>query len=81
MKLEFGLDKAIFVWDYDHLPDEIKKFMEEQQIPNDDIDWIAIKPEIYEWVNWLEEPIFGCCSVKEYPLGTMGHKLVLGYHS
>jgi hypothetical protein len=83
MKLEFGLDKAIFIWSYDNLPDEIKVFMQSSLISNSDLDWVAILPKIYdqEYIPWLECPSFGCCRVIMHPIGTVGDMLVMGYHS
>jgi len=82
-ELEFGVTSAILVWDYDHLPEPIKEFMEVNNIRNDDIDWIALRPKIYEhqYINWLEEPQFGCYRVEERPIGVLGYTLVLGYHA
>jgi hypothetical protein len=81
--IDVGVDRAICVWDYDNCPDAIKEFMKEQRIDRDDIDWIAIVPKIYSerWINWLEEPIFGCCYVHQCEIGTIGYTLHVGYHS
>ena len=81
--VEFGVESAICIWDYDHLPPELKEFMEEQNIRKDDLDWIAIRPAIYkdQYINFLEEPNFGCYKVEEFPIGTIGYTMVLGYHS
>jgi len=80
---EIGVERAICVWNWGNLPDCLKEFMEEEQIPKDDADWFALKPSIYkdDWIPWLEEPVFGCWSVKEYPIGTLGYTFIVGYHS
>ena len=77
------IGNAIIVWDYAHLPEIIKKFMEENNISNDDLDWIAIVDPAYKdmYIHWLECPAFGCFDVSNYPIGSMGHTLILGYHS
>ncbi|MFA5745790.1 MAG: hypothetical protein WCX79_00730 [Candidatus Paceibacterota bacterium] len=72
----------ICVWNYANLPDPIKSWMEKEHIARDDLDWIALVPPCYSdvWINWLEEPVFGCCSVKTYDFGK-DHNLVFGYHA
>jgi len=73
---------TICIWDYWHLPQRIKDFLEKEQITTDDVDWFAIRPAVYEddYIPWLEMPAFGCCKVKEYPLNKEGDVLVVGYH-
>jgi hypothetical protein len=82
-KLEFGLDKAIFVWTYDTLPAEIKEYMKANNIPEGDLDYIAIVPKIYkdEYIQWLDAPAFGCCAVNRIPIGSRGEEMILGYHA
>jgi hypothetical protein len=81
--MELGVESAICVWDYDHLPESIKDFLKQEAISTDDADWFALKPAIYQddYIPWLEEPQFGCCLVQEHPIGTIGYTLVVGYHS
>jgi hypothetical protein len=73
---------CICVWNYANLPDPIKSWMVKEQVTNDDLDWIAMVPPCYkdEYINWLEEPAFGCCSVNTYAFGE-NYSLVFGYHS
>jgi hypothetical protein len=73
---------TICIWDYWHLPQWIKDFLEKEQITTDDVDWFAIRPSVYkdDYIPWLEMPAFGCCKVKEYPLNKEGDVLVVGYH-
>ena len=78
----FLTNNAILIWDYNHLPEEIKTFMEIHDVSRDDLDWIALKPMIYKdkFINWLEEPAFGCCDVSEIPFSNE-YIMVLGYHA
>lgn len=78
---ELPTANCICVWNYDNLPQSIKEWMKKEQIANDDLDWVAMVPICYhnEYINWLEEPIFGCCSVKTYAFDEE-HNLVFGYH-
>jgi len=81
--MEFGVESAICVWDYQHLPLSIKEFLKQEGISTCDADWFALKPAIYrdDYISWLEEPQFGCCLVQEHPIGTSGYTLVVGYHA
>jgi len=81
--LDFPIGPAIWVWDYDHLPEAVRSWMKEQDCSFDDLDWVAIVPPEYkdQYINWLEEPVFGCCSVHRLPLSPEGHEIVMGYHS
>lgn len=81
--MNVGVNSAINIWHYDHLPGEIKEIMQLNAISDCDLDWVALMPEIYKdmWINWLEGPAFGCSDVKRYPIDTIGYTLVLGYHS
>lgn len=81
--LDFPIGPAIWVWDYDHIPEAVRLWMKEQDCSFDDLDWIAIIPPEYKdyYINWLEEPVFGCCSVHRLPLSPEGHEIVMGYHS
>ena len=83
MVLDIGLESAICIWNYQHLPECLKEFLKQEGISTDDADWFAIKPPIYQndYISWLEEPQFGCCLVQEHPIGTGGHTLVVGYHA
>lgn len=83
MKLSFLVGSGIWVWDWNNLPQEIKDWMKENGCSSDDLDWIAIVPPAYkgQYINWLEEPHFGCCQVDTYNLSPEGHELILGYHS
>jgi len=83
MMLNIGVEFAICIWDYQHLPECLKEFLKQEGISTDDADWFAIKPPIYQndYISWLEEPQFGCCLVQEHPIGTGGHTLVVGYHA
>lgn len=78
-----GVESAICVWDWENCPNEVKEYMREKNISPDDLDWIALVPRIYDnkWVNWLEEPIFGCFKVVRCPVGSLGYTLIAGYHS
>ena len=80
---DIGVDSAICIWDYEHLPQEIKDFMRDESISTDDADWFALRPNIYadDYIPWLEEPQFGCCLVQEYVIGTIGYTLIVGYHA
>ena len=73
---------TICIWDYRHLPQWIKDFLEKEQITTDDVDWFAVRPAAYKdhYISWLGEPAFGCCDVEEYPLNEEGDVLVVGYH-
>ena len=73
---------TICIWDYWHLPQQIKDFLEKEQITTDDVDWFAVRPAVYkdQWILWLEMPAFGCYKVEEYPLNKEGDVLVVGYH-
>ena len=81
--MDIGVENAISIWNYEHLPEFIKEFMKEGNISIDDADWFALKPSVYknDYIPWLEEPQFGCCAVDEYPMGDSGDTLVVGYHS
>ena len=83
MTLELGVESAICIWDWDHLPDCVKEHMIATHISTSDLDWIALLPKIYEdhFLPWLECPSFGCCRVDSYPIGKLGYTLVVGYHS
>lgn len=75
--------KAICIWDYRNLPEELKEFLKQEAISTSDADWFALMPPIYaeDYIPWLEEPAFGCCLVQEHPIGETGYFLVVGYHS
>jgi len=81
--MEVGVESAICIWDYKHLPQCIKDFMKQESISVDDADWFALKPAIYQddYISWLEEPQFGCYLVQEYPIGTIGYTLIVGHHA
>lgn len=81
--LDFPIGPAIWVWDYNHLPDVLKCWMNEHDMTVDDIDWIAVVPPEYkdDYINWLEEPIFGCYKVDNKELSPEGHRIIAGYHS
>ena len=81
--LDLNLESAIIIWSYDHCPDVLKKYMKLAHLHNDDLDWIAVRPPVYEndYINWLEMPAFGCCKVEEHKLNEKGTTLVLGYHA
>lgn len=81
--MEFGVESAICIWDYYHLPEPLKEFLREESISVNGADWFALRPAIYDedYIPWLEEPNFGCCLVQEHPVGTLGYTLIVGYHS
>lgn len=45
--MNVGVDSAINIWHYDHLPGEIKEIMQLNAISDCDLDWVALMPEIY----------------------------------
>ena len=83
ISLDIVLTKTICVWDYNHLPNCLKNYIDEKCISTSDLDWIALRPSIYdeEYIPWLSEPYFGCCEVKEHPIDKIRCTLILGYHA
>jgi hypothetical protein len=81
--ISFDLGSAICIWDWDHLPKEIKEWIDEQGIDPSDCDWIAVVPPEYKdkYISWLNEPYFSSCVVKTYDLSPEGYTLVMGYHA
>ena len=82
IKLTIDPKSTIYIWDYWHLPQQIKNFLEKEQIATDDVDWFAVRPAVYKdyYALWLEMPAFGYYKVEEYPLNEEGDVLVVGYH-
>ncbi|MCK9592840.1 MAG: hypothetical protein M0Q91_12625 [Methanoregula sp.] len=81
--ISFDLGSAICIWDWDHMPTELKEWIGELEIDPCDCDWIAVVPPEYkdQYISWLDEPYFGCCVVKTCELSPMGYTLVMRYHA
>jgi len=73
-----GQDRCILVWEFCHAPEVLQKL----STNGGDEDWLALVPETVlknNYIPWLGEGCFGCCTVEEHRLP--GYRVFIGCHA